>query len=281
MGFSLMVLTAFLFSVMSALIKGLGPDFPPMQVVFLRSLFALPFLWTITRAARQPLVSRDKKNILLRSLTGLLAMYFYFYALPRMPLSLCSFLYNTQPLFVAAFAPAMLGERASRRAKVAMGLGLGGLLLIAKPGASFGWAAGSMLTAAVFGALAHIYIRRLGRREHPLTVVFDFTVLLTLGSGAVTAFDYVAPTGPQWAALLAISALAALGQLTMTMAYRMEEAPLVASAGYVGIVFATLFDWLVWDKVADGWAWAGGILIIAGGIQLVWKPLKKALWEFF
>jgi drug/metabolite transporter (DMT)-like permease len=55
----------------------------------------------------------------------------------------------------------------------------------------------------------------------------------------------------------------------------------VASAGYSGIVFATLFDWLVWDKVADGWAWAGGILIVAGGVQLVWKPLKKALLEYF
>jgi drug/metabolite transporter (DMT)-like permease len=91
----------------------------------------------------------------------------------------------------------------------------------------------------------------------------------------------VVPAGNQWPALLGISVLAALGQLTMTMAYRMEEAPLVASAGYTGIVFATLFDWLIWDMVADGWAWAGGILIIIGGIQLVWKPLKKALLEFF
>jgi drug/metabolite transporter (DMT)-like permease len=281
MGFSLMVLTSFLFTLMSALIKGLGEGFPPMQVVFLRSLFALPILWAVARAARQPLVSRDKKNILLRSFTGLLAMYFYFYALPRMPLALCSFLYNTQPLFVAAFAPAMLGERASRRTKAAMGLGIAGLLLIAKPGVSFGWAAASMVIAAVFGALAHIYIRRLGRQEHPLTVVFDFTVLLTLGAGLASAPGFVPPRGGQWAAILAISALAAAGQLTMTMAYRLEEAPLVASAGYSGIVFATLFDWLVWGKVADGWAWGGGILIIAGGIQLVWKPLKKLLLEYY
>ena len=281
MGFSLMVLTSFLFAVMSALIKGLGKDFPPMQVVFLRSLFALPFLWAITRFSGQPMMSRDRKNIFMRAATGLLSMYFYFYALPRMPLALCSFVYNTQPLLVAVFAPAMLGERASRRARVAMGLGVAGLLLIAKPGVTFGWAAGSMLTAAVFGALAHIYIRRLGRQEHPLTVVFDFYLLLTLGAGVASLPGFVMPTAIQWPAILAISVLAALGQLTMTMAYRMEEAPLVASAGYAGIIFATIFDWLIWDKVADGWAWAGGILIIIGGIQLVWKPLKKLLLEYF
>jgi len=276
-----MVLTSFLFAVMSALIKGLGKDFPPMQVVFLRSLFALPFLWAVNRLSGQPMASKDRKNLFMRAATGLLAMYFYFYALPRMPLALCSFLYNTQPLLVAAFAPAMLGERASRRAKVAMGLGIAGLLLIAKPGVSFGWAAASMLIAAVFGALAHIYIRRLGQGEHPLTVVFDFYILLTVGAGLASIPGFVVPAPSQWPAILGISVLAVLGQLTMTMAYRMEEAPLVASAGYAGIVFATLFDWLVWDKVADGWAWAGGILIMVGGIQLVWKPLKKALLEFF
>jgi drug/metabolite transporter (DMT)-like permease len=167
MGFFLMILTSLIFTVMSALIKGLGKEFPPMEVVFLRSLFALPFLWAVTRFSGQTMVSKDRKNLFMRAATGLLAMYFYFYALPRMPLALCSFLYNTQPLLVAAFAPAMLGERASRRAKVAMGLGIAGLLLIAKPGVSFGWAAGSMLVAAVFGALAHIYIGAWGRGSTP------------------------------------------------------------------------------------------------------------------
>jgi drug/metabolite transporter (DMT)-like permease len=65
MGIALMVLTSFLFTTMAALIKGLGTEFPPMEVVFWRSLFSLAILMFLVRRQKVPHFGRSHKNILL------------------------------------------------------------------------------------------------------------------------------------------------------------------------------------------------------------------------
>jgi drug/metabolite transporter (DMT)-like permease len=281
MGIALMVLTSFLFTTMAALIKGLGTEFPPMEVVFWRSLFSLAILMFLVRRQKVPHFGRSHKNILLRSLSGLGAMFFYFYALPLLPLALCSFLYNTLPIWVAFLAPLMLGEKATVRTRVAIGLGIAGLAVMIKPGIHWGWPALFMLISAVFGAFAHIFIRKLGQTEHPLTVVFDFTLIVTIGAGLISIPDFILPNSREWLALVAIGILATAAQYAMTAAYALEEAPVVAAVGYVGILFSTFYDWVLWDKVVGPWAWAGGALIVAGGVQLVWKHIKRTLYELY
>ena len=281
MGIALMVLTSLLFATMAALIKGMGSHFPPMEMVFWRSLLSLPVLALIVSRLRVPHFGSSHRNIFLRSVSGLGAMFFYFFALPRLPLAMCSFLYNTLPIWVAILAPLMLAEKATRRTRIAIVLGVAGLLLMIKPGIHWGWPVLFMLTSAIFGAFAHIFIRKLGRTEHPLTVVFDFTLIITVGSGLLSIPDFVPPTTPQWGTLLIISLLAAAGQFTMTMAYRMEEAPVIAAAGYSAILFSTIYDWVFWGSVVGPWTWAGGTLIVAGGLQLAWKHIRNAVFELY
>lgn len=281
MGIALMVLTSFLFTSMGAVIKLMGKDFPPMEVVFWRSLISLPILALVVHWKRVPHFGRSHKNILLRSIAGLGALFFYFYGLPRLPLALSSFLYNTLPIWVALLAPVMLGEKATRRTRIAIVLGVAGLVCMVKPGLDWGWPTLFVLISAVFGAFAHIFIRKLGKQEHPLTVVFDFTLFVTLGAGLVSIPDFVLPHGREWIYLAAIGILATVAQFTMTLAYSLEEAPVAASVGYVGILFSTFYDWILWDKVVGPWAWAGGTLIVAGGVQLVWKHIKRTFYELY
>lgn len=276
-----MILTTFLFSSMAALIKGLEGEIPPLEIVFLRSLFSLPFLYFLNKYYKQPLFSKDRFNIMVRSFSGLMAMFFYFKALPLIPLALASFLFNTQPIFVAIMAPFFLKEKIKRSTIISIFFGISGIFLILKPGFQFNIASIYLIISASTGAVAHIFIRKTGMDENPLTVVFDFTFILSITSGILTVPFFVFPSKERIIPLILISLLAALGQITMTIAYTLEEAQRIAPIGYFGVLFATLYGYLFWKEIPDFLSFLGGILIISGGLLLFWKKFLRFLIRIF
>ncbi|MEJ5167487.1 MAG: DMT family transporter, partial [Thermoanaerobaculia bacterium] len=277
LSFLLMILTTFLFSSMAALIKGLEGEIPPTEIVFLRSIFSLPLLYILNKYFNQPLFSKDRFNIMVRSLSGFIAMIFYFKALHLIPLALASFLYNTQPIFVALFSPFFLGEKIKKSTIISIFLGISGIFLILKPGFEFNIASIYMLISASTAAIAHIFIRKTGMEENPLTVVFDFTLILAIFSGLLTIPFFVLPSKENIIPLILISLLAALGQITMTIAYTLEEAQRIAPIGYFGVLFATLYGYLFWKEIPDPLSFLGGVLIISGGLFLFWKRFWRFL----
>lgn len=281
LAFFLMFFTTFCFSSMAALIKGLNEAIPPAEIVFLRSLFSLPFLYILNKYFHQKLFSRDRFNIMVRSLSGFIAMLFYFKALPLIPLAMASFLYNTQPIFVATMAPFFLNEKIKRSTIISITFGLFGIFLILKPGFEFQIPSVYMLISASTAAIAHIFIRRTGFEENPLTVVFDFTFILTIISGIVSLPFFVIPLKSNLIQLILISILAALGQILMTMAYTLEEAQRIAPVSYFGVIFATFYGYIFWKEIPDTISIFGGILIIIAGVILVWKKFLKFLFRLF
>lgn len=276
-----MILTTFLFSSMAALIKGLEGEIPPTEIVFLRSLFSLPFLFFLNKFFNQKFFSKDRFNIMIRSFSGFIAMIFYFKALPLIPLALASFLYNAQPIFVALFAPFFLKEDIKKSTIISIFLGITGIFLILKPGFEFNSASIYMLISASTAAIAHIFIRKTGMDENPLTIVFDFTFILTILSGLITIPFFIFPPKEKMISLILISLLAAFGQISMTIAYTLEEAQKIAPIGYFGVIFGTIYGYLFWKEIPDLLSFMGGILIISGGLVLFWKRFLKFLIRIF
>lgn len=276
-----MFFTTFCFSSMAALIKGLNDAIPPTEIVFLRSLFSLPFLYILNKYFHQKLFSKDRFNIMVRSLSGFIAMLFYFKALPLIPLAMASFLYNTQPIFVATMAPFFLNEKIKKSTIISITIGLFGIFFVLKPGFEFHIPSVYMIISASTAAIAHIFIRRTGFEENPLTVVFDFTFILTIISGIISLPFFVIPLKNNLIQIFLISILAAVGQILMTMAYTLEEAQRIAPVSYFGVIFATLYGYIFWKEIPDIISIIGGILIIIAGVILVWKKFLKFLFRLF
>ncbi len=268
-----MILTTFLFSSMAALIKGLEGEIPPTEIVFLRSLFSLPFLYILNKYFHQPFFSKDRFNIMIRSLSGFIAMIFYFKALHLLPLALASFLYNSQPIFVAIFSPFFLNENIKKKTILSVSFGILGIFLILKPGFEFNKASIYMLISASTAAIAHIFIRKTGFEENPLTIVFDFTFILTICSGIITIPFFIFPSKERILPLILISLFAALGQISMTAAYTLEEAQKIAPIGYFGVIFATIYGFLFWKEIPDILSFLGGFLIVIGGMILFGRKI--------
>jgi drug/metabolite transporter (DMT)-like permease len=269
MGIILMLLASVSFATMSALIKAVGQDVPSLQVVFLRCALSVPILLFFVLIQRKPLLVRAKKVLLFRTLFGMTAMIGFFYAIANMPLAECVFIGRSQPLILAILAPLIIGEKAPRSAWFAIATGFAGVALIMKPAMAWPVAAWVTLGAALASALAHLLVRRLNATDDPLVIVFNFSFLAGIFTSVRVLPHFVSMSGTQWIYVAGIVVFACIGQILMTMAYRKDLAPAVASSTYSAVFLSVLFGYLFWGEIPHPLAWLGGALIVTGGLMLL------------
>ena len=269
MGLILMLLASASFATMAALLKGIGPELPLSQMVFLRCLLAAPVLLLILLGQGRPLLVKARRVLLWRTLFGLSAMHCFFYSLTHLELATAVFIGRAQPLILALLAPLVLGEKTPRAAWLAIATGLAGVALILNPAAAWSFAALVALGGAAFSAGAHLLVRRLNRTDPPLVIVFNFTVLTGLTTSLWSLPGFVPLSIRQWLLIAGVALFASLGQFLMTAAYRHDRAPAVAAASYSSVILSVLYGYLLWGEVPAGLAWLGGLLIVAGGLLLV------------
>ncbi|HET9948098.1 MAG TPA: DMT family transporter [Longimicrobiales bacterium] len=270
----LMAAGALSFSVMTALIKAAGGGLPLFEIVTGRSLVVALLAGTALRRQGRSLVPRETGLILLRALLGFAALSCYFYSVIHLPLADATVIYFTNPVLTAVAAAWLLRERMTRRDAGLVLLGLGGVLCVARPGFLFGSAAaldpvavGLGLASAFFGAAAYVTIRRM-RHDPPLVIVFWFAVGTVVMGAPIVAHDFVG-IGVADALLLAgIGVATHLGQLCITWGFRLEPAGRASAVGYLQIVFAALWGWLLFGEVPGAWTWVGAAVIVTATLAL-------------
>ncbi|MBF0586375.1 DMT family transporter [Prosthecochloris sp. N3] len=265
----LMIIASACFATMAALIKAIGPSLPIPEIIFFRSIIPLPFFIAILLLQKKKLIVSARRTLLLRALFGFLAMSGFYYALTHLPLAESVFLGRTQPLILAVLAPWIVNEKPTGPVWFAIGTGLFGIILIIQP--SFGWlpAAWASIGAASASALAHLLVRKLNRTDDPQTIVTNFFMVSAILSGAWTSPQFVLPEGRLWLLLGGVALFSTFGQYLMTMAYRLDHAPVVAAASYSSIIFSIVYGFLFWQEIPPAPAWFGGALIIAGSFILI------------
>lgn len=116
-GIAMMTLAVGLYSIMDAMVKWLGPDYPVLELVFFRSLFAfVPIAYVLWRnGSFAGLRTTRPWGHAARSLAGLISISLFFYAYTRMPLANVVAISFAAPLLVTALSVPLLGERVGWR----------------------------------------------------------------------------------------------------------------------------------------------------------------------
>lgn len=142
----------------------------------------------------------------------------------------------------------------------------------------------SVALVGVFGAAtAYTTIRWIGKRAHPLVSVTYFSGLVTAVSVAVLTLvpstgGFIVPRGGvEWGLLTAIGVSGFAMQFLLTRGLQLTKAGRAGMMVYTQMVFALVFEWLVWANTPDGLSVAGGGLIL-GSVLFVnfWKAKKTA-----
>ncbi len=266
-GALLVVLASAMFAVMGAGIKAVSPALPVEMIVFFRNLFGLTCLtpWLLHAGVVGFATQRFPSHV-VRTVSGLAAMYCFFYALGQLQLGEAVLLNFSAPLFIPLFASLWLREPVSRSLVWALGVGLAGITLILKPTAGIvNWVALVGLLSGLLVAVATVSVRELSRTEPPERIVFYFAALGTLLSGVPVPLAWVTPDPAQWVTLIAIGVFATGGQVFLTRGITLVPAAQVGPFSYSSVVFAAAIGWGIWGERLDLMTVIGGALVCIGG----------------
>ncbi|MGD2063195.1 MAG: DMT family transporter [Nitrospirota bacterium] len=270
-GAALIATASLLFAAMGASVKIASCSLPNEMVVFFRNAAGLVALlpWLLRRGV--PTLSTGCFSLhLLRAVSGVSAMYCFFYAIGRMHLAEAVLLNYTMPLFIPFIALVWLREPIPSGVMGAIAIGFAGLLLILKPGPGlFTSAAPVGLASGVLAAVAMVSIRRLTRTEPTTRIVFYFSLIATVVSSLPLTWSWQTPTATQWVPLLASGVFATAGQLFLTHGYAHAPAARLGPFIYLAVVFAGLFGWGLWREIPDALSLTGmAIVCLAGAMTL-------------
>ncbi len=270
MGSLWMLVAGLLFACMGVFVKLGAAHFSHVELVFYRSFFGLLFVYGIMRHQHVAIATQHWRNHLWRGISGSVALALFFYCITVLPLATAITLNYTAPLFLTILTMLVFKDRFHLPLTIAIGLGFCGVVLLLHPTLERDQLLPGLLglISGFLAGIAYLNVRQLGMIGEPATrVVFYFSLMASVGSGAWMLFDTVHPiTAQGWTILLGLGGSATLAQLAMTRAYRVGKTLVVGSLAYSTIVFASLFGMLLWDEVLPLSSWLGMALIIASGM---------------
>jgi drug/metabolite transporter (DMT)-like permease len=168
-----------------------------------------------------------------------------------------------------------LGERVGALRWLAAFTALLGALILLRPGPeSFQLAGLLALGAAIIMGMELIFIKKLANREPAFQILLVNNALgLCIATLAVLPV-WVMPTSAQWGALVALGLLMATAQACFVNAMARADASFVTPFSYVTLIFATLYDLMIFDVWPDWISMTGALIILSGASLLAWRERK-------
>jgi drug/metabolite transporter (DMT)-like permease len=287
-GISLKVASVLVFILMVSLIKATNGRVPPGEMVFFRSLFAIPviFVWlAIQGHLSEGVRVKAPMSHVWRGLMGTTAMGLSFAGLRFLPLPEVTAIGYAAPILTVIFAAMFLGETVRVFRIACVVLGMVGVMVVLAPrmtaldptdtGAAFG--AMLVLAGAVFAALAQVFVRRLVLTETTPAIVFWFSVTSTGLALLTIPYGWVWPAGLEWPLLIGTGLLGGVGQILLTSAYRYADASLVAPFEYASMLFSLVIGYFIFAEVPTPSTMAGAGLVILAGCLIIWREAQLGL----
>jgi len=271
-----MVLATLLFATMGVCVKLASAYYGAGEIVMYRGLVGTLFLFAMTRSKGLSLKTSVPAMHFWRSLSGVIALSLWFFAISKLPLATAMTLNYMSSVWMALFliggAVLMGAARVDPRLVVTVLLGFLGVGLVLQPAMQEQqvWHGLAGLASGMLSAMAYLQVTSLGRAGEPeYRIVFYFSMGGVV-AGALTTLasqgGWHAHTWTGAALLLAVGVLATAAQLLMTRAYGTGKPLVNASLQYLGIVFSALYGVLLFGD-RPGWkSWIGILLIVAAGL---------------
>ena len=276
-------LSAVVFGVLTGiLVKKLSSEVTLLTTLFYRFLFSLPILFSVAiySRGRAWLQINQRKTMCLRVVFGFCGIIFWFLSLRNMPFGLATTLFQSSVIFITLMSPFLLGEKVGLYRWSAVIAGLIGVVVITNP---FSGAMTSAvfygLGAAMAGAGLSIVLRRLGKKDRPISVACWYN-----GCGFIALSIIVIVVPDQFhavsqAVLIDLIFLGAIGagmQIVLTSAYRYSDAVVVASMRYLQMPLSGVVGYFVFAETMNIGEIFGALVIISSCLVIAWRELIRA-----
>ena len=278
LGIALMVLSVAVFTCMDAIIKHVAQaGYTTPQILFFRNLFAfIPLSILIHRqGGLSSLATKKPMAHLIRSLIGLTAMGSFFYGYRTLPLSEAISISFAAPLFMTALSVPMLDEQVGIRRWLAVIVGFVGVLIMVRPPAHMEPATLVMLFGTVFFSLAMIVVRRLSATETSSSIIFYFTLMGVVLSGALMPWFWITPNFTDLMLLISIGIIGGIAQILVTSSIKAAPIAILAPFEYTALLWAVGFDIVIWQIFPSFYTYLGAGILVSTGLYILHRETRR------
>ncbi len=287
----------FIFSFQDIIIKQLSADYPVHELVFVRGLVATPLLLLLVHfeSGFGSLRTDHFWMHLIRSVLMFCSYLFYYLAIAAIPITTAISLFFTAPLVITALAVPFLGEKVGYRRWLGVGAGFIGVLIMLRPGlGAFEPAALLALLSAFTYSCAQMLARRLGMTDSASAMAFYAAMIFTYIGGLMGFVIHLSgfapadhpslefllkpwkmPGGLEFAMLMTIGVISAMGFYLLSQAYRVGAANAVAPFEYTAMLWAIILTYLAWGSTPDLYTFIGALIIVGAGIYVLHRERIK------
>ena len=210
----------------------------------------------------------------LRSVLATGAMFGFFYGLAKMPLVNALTLGFTAPLMMTALSVPFLGEQVGWRRWMAVTVGFVGTLIMLRPGSGdFTFASVAILIAAFCYACQAITARYLTTESMLSLSVYVVAGPMLIAIGMMNGELWLTPDKFGWLLFIGAGICSVIAWVGFIRGYRGSPPALLAPFEYTALIGGAIAGYLIWGEVPDRWVVAGGAIIMASGLYVVYREI--------
>lgn len=269
LGITMVIIDSLFFSLMSLFVR-LSGNVPTMEKTFFRNLIAAVIaLIALSRTEEKFKIKKGSvPSLLARSIAGGLGMICNFWAIDHIALADANILNKLSPFFAIIASIFILKEIPNRLEIFTVVIAFCGALFIVKPTAGLASLPALVGLLGGLGAgIAYTFVRKLGNQgERGPVIVAFFSVFTCLMVFPFMMMDFQPLSTRQLLCLLGAGSAAAVGQFTVTAAYKFAPAKEISVFDYSQLLFASIWGLLFFGEIPDGWSVIGYVIIIGMAI---------------
>ena len=263
-----MFLSVCAFSLMDLVVKW-SDGYPLGQVLFFRGFVgALIYFLIIPRERIKNFYYTKKAGLhFLRCFFGLIALLSIFTALRNLPLATVVSISFAAPIFTTIFSIFFLSEKVGVYRWLAVFIGFVGIIIIAEPGLT---ELNIYYIYPIIFCLGMAYvaisIRQLSRTEPVWLISLYFSISITIVSLTTIPSGWIVPSLSDFIILTFLGIFGGFANLWLSQSYKYSEVSLVTPLKYLGLVFAIIFGYFIWEETPTLKTLAGSILVILSSV---------------
>lgn len=279
-GILLAVMAYSIFAFTDVCLKITTSVYNPIEVAFYMNLFTIIFIIPVVfycGGFKKVMVTKSLKFHALRSYFMMTSFICIIYSLSKLPLTTAYVIIFCMPFVLNLLAMLILKEKISLNRWLSIAIAFTGVLIALRPGYE---PLGLGVAAAGFGTIlissASICTKYIDKKDHWISYIIYLMLFQTPILGAIVLYQggSILPnltdinTIP-W--FISAGALYVAALSFMPQALQKIDASIVGGLVYLVFPWGILYGYFIFGDVVDHWTLIGALIIIAGGIYLIYR----------
>lgn len=274
LGIACMGIAMFLIGIMGMFAKILSADMSPVAIAFYRNTIGVMMIggFFVARGQLSYLKTDRPYAHIMRAAIGTTGLVLTYYTLSILSMSQATVLFFASSLIMPLLGVFLLKEYVGLPRWLAILIGFGGVVIAAQPfGVVSALGVILALVTALFHAIVGICLRWLGRTEGAMTTTFYFVFIGALCLVPFMFFvDITVPSDKVWM-VVCVGLSGSFAQVFLTGAFKFADSAAVSAVAYTNLVWAVLFDLVIWGTIPTLYVLSGGAVIILCNMFIIYR----------